>query len=191
MKKIANKVLYFEKCSGARIARTNGAGARAYDEGISSMSAMCSTKFFEFGYDDYEKYVKEQEEKNEGARTARPYDASGNARPHEETHQHDVDLQSVVPSNNILSTNNITTMDDLSNKDNYQLSKQKNKDKKRAKKLENEIARIEDDISKLHDSLMDEKNQTNFEELTKINNEIEELNTLLENKYAEWDELSQ
>ena len=100
-------------------------------------------------------------------------------------------MQSVGPSNNILSTNNIDTTDDLSNKDNYQLSKQKNKDKKRAKKLENEIARIEDDISKLHDSLMDEKNQTNFEELTKINNEIEELNTLLENKYAEWDELSQ
>ena len=200
VKKIANKVLYFEKCSGARttrpydrarIARTNGAGARAYDEGISSMSAMCSTKFFEFGYDDYEKYVKEQEVENDGSRIARPYDASGNARPHEETHQHDVDLQSVSPSNNILSTNNITTTDDLSNKDNYQLSKQKNKDKKRAKKLEDEIARIEDDISKLHDSLMDEKNQTNFEELTKINNEIEELNTLLENKYAEWDELSQ
>ena len=153
MKKIANKVLYFEKCSRARIARPYGDGARTNDEGESSTSTMCQTKFFEFGYDDYEKYVKEQEAENDGTRTA---------RPHEETHQHDVDSKNVRSENNIASTNNITTTDDLSNKDNYQLSKQKNKDKKRAKKLEDEIARIEDDISKLKDSLMDEKKQTNL-----------------------------
>ncbi len=166
VKKIANKVLYFEKCSGARIARPYDDEtriARPYD--ASSTSTMCQTKFFEFGYDDYEKYVREQEEKNDGARIARPY---------EEAH-----------------TNDITTTDDLSNKDNYELNKQKNKDKKRANKLEDEIARIENDISKLKDSLMDEKNQSDFLELSKINNKIEELNSLLENKYAEWEKLSQ
>ena len=204
VKRIANKVLYFEKCSGARTVRPYGDGARiarpyestqepvaaSYASGTarpydaSSTSTMCQTKFFEFGYDDYEKYMREQEEKNDGARIARPYEstqepvaasyASGTTRPYEEAH-----------------TNDITTTDDLSNKDNYQLSKQKNKDKKRANKLEDEIARIEDDISKLKDSLMDEKIQSDFLELSKINNKIEELNNLLENKYAEWEKLFQ
>ena len=160
VKKIANKVLYFEKCQ---------------------------TKFFEFGYDDYEKYVKEQEAENDGVH---PYDGAREAYPYEETHQHNIDLQSVVPSNNISSTNNISAVEELSKKDSYELNKQKNKDKKRAKKLEDEIARIEDEISKFQESLLDEKNQSNFEELTNINNRIEELNAILENKYSEWDELS-
>ena len=134
VKKIANKVLYFERCNRARIARP---------------------------------YESTQEP------VAASY-ASGTAHQYEEAH-----------------TNDITTTDDLSNKDNYELNKQKNKDKKRAKKLEDEIDKIENDISELKNSLMDEKIQSDFLELTKINNKIEELNSLLENKYSEWEKMSQ
>ena len=77
-----------------------------------------------------------------------------------------------------------------SNKDSYQLNKQKNKDQKKINKLEEEIQKIELEIGDLQNKLLDEKIQSDFEELTKINDEISKLNDELEIKYSEWESLS-
>ncbi len=150
VKKIANKVLYFEK-------------------NINSNS-IYTTHFFEFGYDDYEKYIKEQEL----------------------LEMEDKPYNNDFINNNLLDEKKyLSDKDETVGKDNYEQNKQKNKDKKKAKKIEDEIAKIENEIKEYKVALLDEKNQSDFEELTNINNMIEELNIKLEKKYSEWDELLQ
>lgn len=161
VKKISNKVLYFEK-SGEHTTNLQDANVK------------CSTHFFEFGYEDYEKYVNEKELNEDGARTAHPYDKN-EAR---ETSPHNVDTN--------VCDDSVRIGADSQSKNQYELNKQKNKNQKKAKRLEEEIAELENEIEELNKSLEDEKIQTDFEELTNINIKIKELSDLLEDKYDEW-----
>lgn len=146
VKKIASKVLLFE---------SNDTG--------SNMSGTCnfevSTRFFEFGYDDYEKYESEK--------------------------MTDEDSESVVAK-----SHNVKIKEkDSENKLNYEEKKLKNRDEKKAKKLENEIAGLEAELKALNEKLEDSSIASNFEELSKLQHEIDEKNSIIEKKYAEWADL--
>lgn len=172
VKKISNKVLYFEK-SGEHTTNLQDANVR------------CSTHFFEFGYEDYEKYVNEKELNEDGARTARPYDGSGvrTAHPYDKNEAHETSPHNVDTN---VCDDSVGIGADSQSKNQYELNKQKNKNQKKAKRLEEEIAELENEIEELNKSLEDEKIQTDFEELTNINIKIKELSDLLEDKYDEW-----
>ena len=172
VKKISNKVLYFEK-SGEHTTNLQDANVR------------CSTHFFEFGYEDYEKYVNEKELNEDGARTARPYDGSGvrTAHPYDKNEAHETSPHNVDTN---VCDDSVRIGTDSQSKNQYELNKQKNKNQKKAKRLEEEIAELENEIEELNKSLEDEKIQTDFEELTNINIKIKELSDLLEDKYDEW-----
>lgn len=133
VKKISNKILYFEK---------------GMNEG--------NTRFFEFGYEDYEKYVNEKkmmEEKGDSER----------------------DNKNDKLDNN--ETNKPNSFVD---------SKQKKKDERKKQKLEDEIASIEAKIEDLQKEMQKEEYMSDFEKLSKIQDEITKLNEELENKYEEW-----
>lgn len=138
-KKISNKILFFEK------------------KGLNSLPAQeeISVKFFEFGYEDYEKYLKEKDS-----------------------------IENTVNAENVVKSNNVSD-----NKLNYEQSKQKNKDIKKAKKLEEEIATLEFKVNELKKGMENEAIQSNFEELTRIQNEISEKTIIIEEKYEEWSKL--
>ena len=171
VKKISNKVLYFEKAAQQVGGDIVGATHREPAVGESLLSAA---RFFEFGYEDYEKYIKEVNDDN----VAHTICDDGIGAVGTSTASSDVGASTDSPH-----------VDSL-NKTNYELNKQKNKNQKKAKKLEEEIADIENEIDELNKSLEDEKIQTNFEELNNINIKIKELSDLLEDKYDEWGSLT-
>ena len=133
VKKISNKILYFEK-------------------GINSDN----TKFFEFGYEDYEKYINEKT-LNEN-----------NIVSEKDDNNSKIDKKIVdKPSN-------------------FEESKQKKKDERRKQKLEEEIGSIESKINELHNEMQKEEYMSDFEKLSEIQSEITRLNEDLEKKYEEW-----
>ena len=133
VKKISNKILYFEK-------------------GINSDN----TKFFEFGYEDYEKYINEKT-LNEN-----------NIVSEKDDNNSKIDKKIVdKPSN-------------------FEESKQKKKDERRKQKLEEEIGSIELKINELHNEMQKEEYMSDFEKLLEIQSEITRLNEDLEKKYEEW-----
>ncbi|MBR4313868.1 MAG: ABC-F family ATP-binding cassette domain-containing protein [Lachnospiraceae bacterium] len=136
VKKISTKVLFFEE--------------RAH------------TKFFEFGYADYEKYVKEKELS---------------------------EAQDTRDVNTYTNANLNTTAKDTRGKKSYIESKQKNKDDKKIKKLEEEIAKLEKELEVLKTRLEDSSIQSNFEELSAIQKEIDEKNSVIMVKYEMWEKL--
>ena len=141
VKKISNKILLFEK------------GARADESAV---------KLFEFGFADYEKYVKEKEI---------------------------TEIQEVSDTN--VNVNN--TLDfvekETQGKKSYIESKQRNKDDKKLKKLEEEIAKLESELENLNLKLQDGSIQSNFEELSAIQKEIDETNEVIMGKYEMWEKL--
>ena len=141
VKKISNKILLFEK------------GARADESAV---------KLFEFGFADYEKYVKEKEI---------------------------TEIQEVSDTN--VNVNN--TLDfvekETQGKKSYIESKQRNKDDKKLKKLEEEIAKLESELENLNLKLQDGSIQSNFEELSAIQKEIDETNEVIMEKYEMWEKL--
>ncbi len=156
VKKISNKILLFEK--GARETRPyEGEGARE-----TRPQARATVKFFEFGFADYEKYVKEKEiaEIQEAADTN-------------------------VNVNNTLDFGEKETQ----GKKSYIESKQRNKDDKKLKKLEEEIAKLESELENLNLKLQDGSIQSNFEELSAIQKEIDETNEVIMEKYEMWEKL--
>lgn len=170
VKKIANKILLFE--SRAREARPyDGRAPQAFapigsalastrDDKMSSPTSAMNAKFFEFGYEDYEKYVKEKEElaiQNEGDF---------------ETNKDEKGIEKVTD-----------------NKLSYKENKQRNRDDKKLKKLEDEIAKLEAELEKLNLKLQDSNIQSNFEELSAIQKEIDETNKAIMEKYEIWDKL--
>lgn len=133
VKKISNKILYFEK-------------------GMNESN----TRFFEFGYEDYEKYVNEKkmmEEKGDSER---------------DNKNDKIDNNETNKSNSFVD------------------SKQKKKDERKKQKLEDEIASIETKIEDLQKEMQNEEYMSDFEKLSKIQDEITKLNEELENKYEEW-----
>ena len=118
-----------------------------------------SATFFEFGYEDYEKYVGEKE------------------------------VLESQNENQITSVNKekIETHSKLSYKEN----KQKNRDEKKIKKLEEEITKIEAEIEEISKKLEDSSIQSDFEELSRIQKEIDAKNEELSEKYSLWSELQQ
>lgn len=139
VKKISNKILLFEK------------GA-----------CEAAVKLFEFGFADYEKYVKEKEIS---------------------------EIQEVSDTN--VNVNN--TLDfgekETQGKKSYIESKQRNKDDKKLKKLEVEIAKLESELENLNLKLQDSSIQSNFEELSAIQKEIDETNEVIMGKYEMWEKL--
>jgi ATP-binding cassette subfamily F protein 3 len=190
VKKIANKVLYFEKNSRA--------------------------KFFEFGYEDYEKYISGKEVDDEGARTVRDGDAAHIAPQECFVALHSLhslrkrsgvlgdvgadiirpsvsgDAAHIVRGDEARVDENIEAKqpETTTNKESYEANKQKNKNQKKAKKLEEEIEILENEIDELNKKLLDETIQSDFEKLTDINIEIKKLSDILEEKYSEWDTLA-
>lgn len=147
VKKISNKVLLFED-RARKLAPTD------------KLPTSVEAKFFEFGYEDYEKYVKE--------RTA-------------------LDLQSESDFEVKKDEKKIEKATDSSLS--YKESKQRNKDDKKIKKLEDEIAKLEGELEKLNLRLQDSSIQSNFEELSAIQKEIDETNNAIMEKYEIWEKL--
>ena len=210
VKKIANKILYFEKNSEAVVgANANAVGANA----CGALMLPSQVHFFEYGYEDYEKYIKSIDESNPvganadivGANADSDY-VGANADP--------VRANSVSPNadavganadsdfvganacgarsilDNSMSKSNNDNHKKISSRDSYQLNKQKSKDQKKLKKIEEDIEKIESEISILQNQLLDEKIQSDFEKLTSINDKITNLNNDLISKYDEWESLS-
>ena len=176
VKKISTKILLFEE--RARSARPYGATKRA-DDIRPYEDERAFTKFFEFGYEDYEKYLKEKNELSEndagdGNRKLHSYEmGSANIRPYDKS---------------ICSCDeSIRHYDESINS--YENNKQKNKDLKKAKKLEEEIAKLESEMDELKKSMENEDIQKDFEKLVAIQNDIDEKNTIIEEKYKEWEKL--
>ena len=164
VKKIANKILYFEKNSGA-------------------LMLPSQVHFFEYGYEDYEKYIKSIDESNPVGANADIVGANAN------TVGANACGARTILDNSMSKSNNDNTKK-ISSRDSYQLNKQKNKDQKKLKKIEEDIEKLESEISILQNQLLDEKIQSDFEKLTSINDKITNLNNDLISKYDEWESLS-
>ena len=149
VKKISTKVLFFEEW--ARSARPHE-------------NEWARIKFFEFGYDDYEKYVKEKELS---------------------------ESQDAASSSAYTKINSNTTDKETQGKKSYIESKQRNKDDKKIKKMEEEIAKLEKELETLNERLGDSSIQSNFEELSSIQKEIDEKNDVIMAKYEMWEKLQQ
>ena len=180
VKRISNKILYFEKNVACTVRDDIGAnaatiGTNAATVGAKHCEPQCNTKFFEFGYEDYEKYIKSTAELDIVETNAATLG---------------VNAATVGANAATVGAKHCEPAMKSSNKDSYQLNKQKNKDQKKINKLEEEIQKIELEIGDLQNKLLDEKIQSDFEELTKINDEISKLNDELEIKYSEWESLS-
>ncbi len=144
-KKISNKILFFEK----------------------ENSAESNVKFFEFGYEDYEKYVKEKEMLASSVST------------------NDKDISASTVTSNYANKQEENKITD--NQLTYEQNKQKNKDAKKIKKLEDEIEKLEEEVLALKEELNNDKIQSDFAELSRIQKAIEDKNTIIEEKYKEWD----
>lgn len=147
VKKVSTKILLFE--DGARETRPHE-------------SERAQTKFFEFGYADYDKYIKEKE-------LSESQDAAG--------------------SSAYTKINSNTTDKETQGKKSYIESKQRNKDDKKIKKLEEEIVKLEKELEMLNLRLQDGSIQSNFEELSAIQNEIDEKNSAIMERYEMWGKL--
>lgn len=144
VKKISNKILFFEESENSN---------------VFSSKKKSITRFFEFGYEDYEKYVESKNSDN---------DVNDDANP-----------KSIEYTNN-----------ESKSKNDYIDSKKKSKDEKKAKKIEDEISKIEKSIKEIEEKMNLESIKSNFEELVSLQNQLDEMNKNLENKYSEWDELN-
>lgn len=133
VKKISNKILYFEK-------------------GINDNN----TRFFEFGYEDYEKYIDEKESIDEND---------------------DV----IIKEKNVVSDKEI-----LKSELSFEKSKQKKKDERKKQKLEEEITAIELKIDNLQKEMMKDDYKSDFKKLSEMQGEIARFNEELEKKYEEW-----
>ena len=189
VKKISNKILYFEKNDRARTARPydeNGARtARSYDVGASYAS---DAHFFEFGYEDYEKYVKEKEL---ASTTVWAINAAHTVRGDENNADHTVCNDENNAAHTVCSDDvGASTASTQSSKISYELNKQKNKNVKKSKKIEEEIESLEAEVQNLTEKLNAEEIQSNFEELTNINEVITHINKELERLYIEWENLN-
>ena len=149
VKKISTKVLLFEEWARS---------ARPYE------NERARTKFFEFGYEDYAKYIKEKELS---------------------------ESQDAASSSACTKINSNTTDKETQGKKSYIESKQRNKDDKKIKKMEEEIAKLEKELETLNERLGDSTIQSNFEELSSIQKEIDEKNDVIMAKYEMWEKLQQ
>ena len=178
VKKISNKILYFEKNDRART-------ARPYDVGASYAS---DAHFFEFGYEDYEKYIKEKEL---ASTTVWAINAAHTVRGDENNADHTVCNDENNAAHTVCSDDvGASTASTQSSKISYELNKQKNKNEKKSKKIEEEIESLEAEVQNLTEKLNAEEIQSNFEELTNINEVITHINKELERLYIEWENLN-
>ena len=133
VKKISNKILYFEK-------------------GINDNN----TRFFEFGYEDYEKYIDEKESIDEN--------------------------DDII----IKEKNEVLDKEILKSELSFEKSKQKKKDERKKQKLEEEITAIELKIDNLQKEMMKDDYKSDFKKLSEMQGEIARFNEELEKKYEEW-----
>ena len=166
VKKISTKILFFEeRARSARPYDVGSASIRPYEYSIRPYETeWAHTKFFEFGYADYEKYVKEKELS---------------------------EMKDAADDNIHTKINSDTTDKETQGKKSYIESKQRNKDDKKIKKLEEEIAKLEKELEGLNLKLEDSSIQSNFEELAAIQKEIDEKNGVITEKYDMWEKLQQ
>ena len=71
----------------------------------------------------------------------------------------------------------------------YLVQKERNKAVTRIKKLERDIDTLEGELAQKNEQLTDESIYSNYEKLTKIQNEIEEINIKINQNMQEWEEL--
>ena len=141
VRKISNKILFFDKYA-------------------------IETKFFEFGYEDYENYIKNNYSDNNALNNTNSVSLSVNF---------DKPVSDDTPTKE--------------GKNYYETNKQQKKDKRKKDNIENEILKIENEIKKIEEEILDETIQTDFEKLNEKQKKIDELNVILEEKYNEWEKL--
>ena len=72
----------------------------------------------------------------------------------------------------------------------YLMQKEKNKKMTRIKKLERDITELENKVAELNNELLKEEIYTDYEKLTTIQNEIQEMENKIDYNMNEWEELS-
>lgn len=171
-KKIANKILYFEDDKNT---------------------------FFEFGYEDYEKYVKlkkgEEENKEseyvrktrkENEKLLRAFNDAFDANQYkkllrENPFPFDSNIEIWEDKNGIIHEENKLS--------DYEINKKKRKDEKTIKRLEEKIDKLETEIEELKKEYIKDEYQTDFDKLCEINLNIEEKEKQIDNFMKEWESL--
>ena len=158
VKQIANKILYFEDDKNT---------------------------FFEYGYEDYENYVK----KKKGLEENITKEIINKVRKENQKLINEYNI--AKDANNYKKVLNSMTLQmeldeekELSNEEKYLIEKQKKKDEKRAIRIEEKVERLEEEIKILEEEYVKEENQADFEKLCEINLSImekkEEIEKLIE-----------
>ena len=126
---------------------------------------------FDYGYEDYDKYIKSKD--NGFVNDNTNYDA----------------ISTCVDKNNNIKEN-IVSENINTSKLSFEESKKQKSNEKKIKKLEEEIDRLEKEKEELNKKIEDTSIQNNYEELMKIKNEIDDIDTKINEKMSLWEELS-
>lgn len=144
-----------------------------------------SILFFEYGYEDYDKYIKKKKGIEEDILKEITY------KVRKENQKLINEYNSAKEANNYKKVLNSMMLDmeedeikKISNEEKYILEKQKKKDEKRAVKIEEKVLKLEEEIKLLEEEYGKEENQTDFQKLCEINLSImekkEEIEKLIE-----------
>ena len=126
---------------------------------------------FDYGYEDYDKYIKSKE--NNFINDNTNYDAI-----------------STYLSVDIGTTKDVIEESKSTNKSTFEENKIKKSNEKKIKKLEEEIDKLDKEKEILNKKIDDVNIQNNYEELMKIKNEIDIIENIINEKMSIWEELS-
>ena len=126
---------------------------------------------FDYGYEDYDKYIKSKE--NNFINDNTNYDAI-----------------STYLSVDTGATKDKVEENKSTNKNTFEENKIKKSNEKKIKKLEEEIDKLEKDKEELEKKLEDVGIQNDYEELMKIKNEIDGIESMINEKMSIWEELN-
>ena len=153
-------------------------------------------KFFDYGYDDYDRYIKKRngqevgneavfKVKKENQRLIKEYNEAKFANNYKQLiNQMVLDDEIETEKETIVKDESQMTKEEL-----YEWQKQKQKNKKLALKIEEKISKLEDEIRILNEEYTKEENQTDFNKLCEINLSIGEKNKEIENLMTQWETL--
>lgn len=165
IKKVATRVLLFE------------------DDGI---------KKFDYGYEDYERYIKKKRGENEDIQNEIVFKVKKeNDRLIREYNDAKYANNYKKLINEMVIEDEIEEEKELTKEEEYQLQKQKQKNIRMASKIEEKIARLESEIEELNIEYTKEENQTDFNKLCEISMSIEEKKKEIDNLLVDWEELLQ
>ena len=162
IKKVATKVLYFD------------------DDGL---------KYFDYGYEDYDRYIKKKTGENvytneavfkvkkENDKLIKEYNDAKYANNYKK-----------IISDMVLKVEE-EEIKELTKEEEYEIEKQKKKNEKTALKIEEKITNLEKEIEELNIEYQKDEYKTDFNKLCEINLSIDEKNKQIEKLMSEWEEL--